>query len=154
MGKNGKELCDCFIVCGPHVIIVSVKEIQYREKEDRIGWERWHRAAVEKSADQIWGAERWLRSVDKIGRSDGRIVNLPPKSDRTVHRISVSLGARGQAPVLWGDLGHGFVHVYDELSLTAVFQYLDTITDFISYLSAVETLFNRGMKLMFSGSGA
>jgi hypothetical protein len=154
VGKKGKELCDCLIVCGPHVIIVSVKEIQYRDTGDRTGWERWHRAAVEESAGQIWGAERWLSSIDKVGRSDGRMVNLPPKSERTVHRISVSLGARGQAPVRWGDLGHGFLHVYDELSLAAVFEYLDTITDFISYLSAVETLFNRGTKLVFSGSGA
>jgi hypothetical protein len=26
IGKNGKELCDCLVVCGAHILIVSVKE--------------------------------------------------------------------------------------------------------------------------------
>lgn len=25
IGKGGKELCDCLVVCGPHIIILSVK---------------------------------------------------------------------------------------------------------------------------------
>src|SRR4051812_31031570 len=60
IGKNGKELCDCLIVCGSHVIIVSVKEIQYKDTGDKVGWDRWHRDAIDASARQIWGAERWL----------------------------------------------------------------------------------------------
>ncbi len=153
VGKKGKELCDCLIVCGPHVVIVSVKDIQYRDTGDQTGWERWHKAAIEESAKQIWGAERWLASVDQFERSDERKVTLPPKAERKIHRIAVSLGARGQAPMRWGDLGHGFVHVYDEFSLGAVFGHLDTITDFISYLSAAELLFAQGVRPIFSGAG-
>jgi|SRR6266850_6562699 len=153
VGKKGRELCDCLIVCGPHLVIVSVKDIQYRDTGDRTGWERWHKAAIEKSANQLWGAERWLASVDQFKRSDGRIVTLPPKAERQIHRIAVSLGARGQTSLRWGNLGHGFVHVYDEFSLGAVFGYLDTITDFITYLSAVESLFAQGVKLIFAGAG-
>ena len=126
VGKKGKELCDCLIVCGPHVVLVSVKEIRYRDTRDRTGWERWHKAAVDESAKQIWGAERWLTSVDQFKRSDGRIVTLPPKAERMIHRIAVSLGARGHTPLRWGDFGHGFVHVYDEYSVGAVFGELDT----------------------------
>ena len=96
VGKKGKELCDCLIVCGPHVVIVSVKEIQYRDTGDKTGWERWHKAAIDESASQIWGAERWLASVDQFKTRDGRIVTLPPKVERKVHRIAISLGARGQ----------------------------------------------------------
>lgn len=153
VGKKGKELCDCLIVCGPHVVIVSVKDIQYRDTGDRTGWERWHKAAIDESAKQIWGAERWLATVDQFKRSDSRIVTLPPNVERKVHRIAVSLGARGQTPLRWGDLGHGFVHVYDEFSLGAVFEHLDTITDFISYLSATESLFAQGVRLVFAGAG-
>jgi hypothetical protein len=40
-GKKDKELCDCLVVCGPHIIIVSVKEIQYRDTGNRTGWDRW-----------------------------------------------------------------------------------------------------------------
>src|SRR5579862_4015325 len=109
------------------MVIVSVKEIAYRDTGDRTGWEKWHKAAIDESAGQIWGAERWLASVDQFKRRDGRIVTLPPKAERRVHRIAVSLGAHGQTPMRWGDLGHGFVHVYDELSIGAVFGYLGTI---------------------------
>ena len=153
VGKKGKELCDCLMVCGPHVIVVSVKEIQYRDTGDRTGWERWHKAAIDESAKQIWGAERWLTSVDQFKRSDGRIVTLPPKAERTIHRIAVSLGAHGHTPLRWGDFGHGFVHVYDEYSVGAVFWELDTITDFINYLSAAESLFAQGVKPIFAGAG-
>jgi len=121
IGKNGKELCDCLIVCGPHIIIMSVKDIQYKDTGDQVGWERWHRAAVDASVKQIWGAERWLARAEQLIRKDGRLVSLPPKEERKIHRISVSLGAAGQTPLRWGDLGHGFVHVCDEFSLGAMF---------------------------------
>lgn len=58
IGKNGKELCDCLIVCGQHILIISVKEVEYQDTGNRVGWDRWHRVAVEKSVKQIWGAER------------------------------------------------------------------------------------------------
>ena len=154
VGKGGKELCDCLVVCGPHIIIISVKDIEFRDTGDAVGWERWQKAAIDKSVQQIWGAERWLRVADRVIRSDGREVVLAPKSDRRFHRITVSLGGRGKVPLKWGDLGHGFVHLLDELSLNAAFSELTTITDFVRYLSAVERIFERGAKPVFVGSGA
>lgn len=154
VGKGGKELCDCLVVCGPHIIIISVKEIEFRDTGDTVGWERWQKAAIDKSVQQIWGAERWLRVADRVVRSDGREVLLAPKSDRRFHRITVSLGGRGNVPLKWGDLGHGFVHLLDEFSLKATFSELTTITDFIRYLSAAEHIFERGAKPIFFGSGA
>jgi hypothetical protein len=152
-GKKGKELCDCLIVCGPHVVIISVKEIEYRDTGDKIGWERWHKAAIEKSVQQIWGAERWLRVVDQFERHDGRVITLPPRGERRYHRVSVSLGGRGEVPLRWGNFGSGFVHVLDEASLTAAFVELDTIADFIEYLTSVESLIDRGVQPVFAGSG-
>src|SRR5258708_944435 len=105
IGKKGNELCDCLVVCGEHVMIVSVKSVAYRDTGDSTGLARWQRAAIEGSARQIWGAERWLASVDQFDRHDGRTVTLPPRPERKVHRISVSLGARGEAPLRWGDFG-------------------------------------------------
>ena len=152
-GKKGKELCDCLVVCGSHVIIISVKENEYKETGDSIGWERWNKAAIEKSASQIWGAERWLNTVDEVGRHDGRVITLPSKSERQYHRVSVSLGGRGQVPIKWGDLGNGFVHVCDEVSVSIVFTALDTITDFVDFLSASEALIIKGANLIFDGGG-
>ncbi|MEP3052669.1 hypothetical protein [Ascidiaceihabitans sp.] len=153
IGKKGKELCDCLIVCGPHIVIISVKEIEYKDTGDTKGWERWHRTAIEKSASQIWGAERWLKNADDVVRHDGRIVTLPPKLERIYHRVSVSLGSKEQAPIKWGDLGNGFVHVCDEKSVGIVFSALDTITDFVEFLTASEAFVTGEAKVVFNGGG-
>lgn len=152
IGKKEKELCDCLIVCGNHIVIISVKDIKYKETGDEAGWKRWTKTAIDKSASQIWGAERWLDSSVEFTRHDGRQVELPPKENRIVHRISVSLGAQRKIPTISGDLGHGVVHVCDEFSLGGIFGLLDTITDFVSFLTAIETLLSRA-KVVFSGGG-
>jgi hypothetical protein len=154
VGKSGKELCDCLIVCGTHIVIISVKEIEYRDTDDTVGWKRWQKAAIDKSTKQIWGAERWLRAADRVLRKDGREIELPPKETRIYHRLSVSLGGRGNVPLKWGDLGHGFVHLLDEYSLSETFRELDTISDFVSYLTASESLFALGVRPVFNGAGA
>src|SRR5690606_24269335 len=122
------------------------KEIEFRDTGDAVGWERWQKAAIDKSVQQIWGAERWLRVADQVIRSDGRKSVLAPKSDRLFHRITVSLGGRGNVPLKWGNFGHGFVHLLDEFSLEAFFSELTTITDFVRYLSAVESIYERGAR--------
>ena len=152
IGKKGKELCDCLIVCGKHIVIISVKDIKYKDTGDEAGWKRWTKAAIDKSASQIWGAERWLNSSVKFTRHDGRQVELPIKENRIVHRISVSLGAQRKIPTQSGDLGNGIVHVCDEFSLGAIFGLLDTITDFVSFLTDVEALINRA-NIVFNGGG-
>ncbi|MES2355945.1 MAG: hypothetical protein V4568_16400 [Pseudomonadota bacterium] len=153
LGKKGKELCDCLVVCGSHVVIISVKEIEYANTCNQVGWRRWHKAAVDKSAQQIWGAERWLQEATVVLRKDGREISLPPAETRNYHRISVSLGARGEVPTKWGELGNGFVHLFDEYSLVEAFCELDTITDFVEYLTAVESLISQGVRPVFVGGG-
>ncbi len=152
IGKKEKELCDCLIVCGNHVIIVSVKDIKYKNTGDITGWNRWVKSAIDKSASQIWGAERWINSAKRFTRHDGREVDFPPKENRIIHRISVSLGAKRQIATKSGDLGHGIVHVCDEFSLGAIFGLLDTVTDFVGFLSEVESLISRA-NVIFSGGG-
>lgn len=152
-GKKGKELCDCLIVCGPHVVIISVKDNEYRDTGDKTGWERWTKAALEKSYSQVWGAERWLEAVDRVERADGRVIALPERGSRQYHRIAIALGAHGEVPLKWGDAGNGFVHVCDEYSVGALFQVLDTITDFVDFLHASEGLVRGRVFPLFSGGG-
>lgn len=152
IGKKGKELCDCLIVCGNHIVIISVKDIEYKDTGNDAGWKRWIKAAIDKSASQIWGAERWLNSSVEFTRHDGRKVELPSKEDRIIHRISVSLGAQRRIFTKSGDLGNGIVHVCDEFSLGAIFGLLDTITDFVGFLTEVESLISRA-NVIFSGGG-
>lgn len=153
IGKKGKELCDCLIVCGAHVIIISVKEIEYKDTGDKIGYERWTKAAINKSAAQIYGAERWLENKDIFIRNDNRSVELPPKESRIIHRVSVSLGGKGKIPITWGELGNGFVHVFDEVSIDVVFRLLDTITDFTEFLSETKKLTSTSSALILEGGG-
>ena len=152
-GKKGKELCDCLIVCGPHIVIISVKEIEYKDTGNKTGWERWVRTAIVESASQLWGAERWLDTVAEVVRHDGRTITLPERDERQYHRISVSLGGRGQVPLKWGNLGNGFIHVCDEYSIGTVFGALDTITDFVDFLKATEDLVTSGVQIVFAGGG-
>ena len=153
VGKNGKELCDCLIICGRHVVIISVKQCDYIDTGDSTGWERWSKRAIQKSSDQIYGAERWLNSALTVERHDGRVVRLPAHDERSYHRVSVSLGGKGKVPLVWGDLGRGFVHVCDEQSLDVLFNELDTITDFVEFLDSAEKLVIGGTQLIFSGGG-
>ena len=153
IGKKGKELCDCLVVCGPHIIIISVKDIEYKDTGDRTGYDRWVKSAIENSADQIFGAERWLEGVSKVTRSDGRIITLPLNGERKYHRISVSLGGKGSVPITWGELNSGFVHVCDEDSLGILFSVLDTITDFTDFLAASEEFFSEKLTVIFDGGG-
>lgn len=141
------------VVCGHHIVIISVKEIEYKDTGNKTGWERWQKAAIEKSVAQIIGAERWLESVTEVMRHDGRILNLPPKLERKYHRVSVSLGGKGQVPLKWGDFGSGFIHVCDEYSVGVLFGVFDTITDFINFLTSTEKLITSDTHYIFGGGG-
>ena len=152
-GKHGKELCDCLVVCGPHIVIISVKDSQYRDTGSVTGWNRWARTAIAKSVAQISGAERWLQTTDRVRRRDGRAIALPERSIRQYHRIAVALGGKGNVPLQWGDFGDGFVHLCDEYSIDALFSALDTITDFVEFLDASESLVKGNTRLHFDGGG-
>jgi len=141
--KRGKELCDILVVCEPDIVIFSVKEIKYKPgSEVKKNWDRWTSKAIEDSAKQIYGAERVLKVLKEVKRKDGSIVlSLPPASERRIHRVAVALGSKGKIPMYFGDLGKGFIHVFDEQTVRILLRELDTITDFVKYLSAKERLF-------------
>ena len=132
-GKNGKELCDVLAVCDPNVVIFSVKELAVSATGDAsLDWKRWHRRAIDESVKQIYGAERWLRSAERIVRSDGTpSIGLPDVEKRRIHRVAVAFGSSGTVPISMGDFGKGFVHVLTEESLELVLAELDTVEDLV-----------------------
>lgn len=140
LGKKGKELCDVFVVCENHIVIISVKDITVSNHPDEnIQYERWVKKAIHESADQIYGAERFLNSVDKILTKDrSRVIKLPDKKQRIIHRIAIAFGSKPEFPIETGNFGKGFIHVLDERSTWIVLNELDTITDFTNYLIAKE----------------
>ncbi len=179
---DGKELCDLLVVFEGHILIFSDKDCAFPDTGDRdLDWSRWYRRAVESSAKQVWGAERWIKEhPDRIflDRSCTQPfpIDLPDPAMAKFHRIVVAhdasqrcrreLGGSGSlmiAPDIIGDkhylcreeggmpfalgqidLAKGFVHVFDDTSLLIVMSTLDTISDFVSYLSKKEMLILDG----------
>ena len=145
-GKDArKELCDLLIVCDPDVVIVSVKEIQHKATDDyETGAQRWKARAIDASAKQIYGAERELSRIDRVTAKDGSVwLHLPPANTRRIHRIAVAFGSNGAIPIADGDLGKGFVHVFDETDTSIVLAELDTITDFVEFLIRTEAFVEK-----------
>lgn len=96
--SDGKELADLLVVFGDHVIIFSDKLCEFPDGEINVSWGRWFRKAILKSANQIYGAERWIRDdpdklyLDKTCTQPFPIP-LPPLDRMKVHRIAVAHGA-------------------------------------------------------------
>ena len=153
LGKNSKELCDILIVCDPDIIIISVKDIKITNSGDiSTDWKRWRKRAIDASVKQVYGAERWIEGASHINRNDGSIgIKLPEKGIRQIHRVAIALGDQGKAPISFGDFGKGFVHVFDKVSLNIIMGELDTIRDFVEYLSAKERLYLSKKKTRFHG---
>lgn len=146
-----KELCDILVVCDPDILIFSVKEIGITG-DTPTDIERWRRRAIESSVKQIYGAERAINGMSQVIRGNGSIgLPLPNASNRKIHRIAVALGGKGKAAISFGDFGKGFVHVFDEVSFHTIMNELDTITDFVTYLSDKEALYKSGIKTVFTG---
>jgi hypothetical protein len=108
---DGKEVCDLLIVFGNDVIIFSDKDCHFPTsgKLD-LDWSRWFRRAVMKSADQLWGADRWLRQHPERIFVDRRCtqpipVALPDSDKLQVHRVVVAHDASRRCRELLGGSG-------------------------------------------------
>ena len=97
-GREGKEVCDLLVVCGRHIVIFSDKHCRFSESTDlALAWTRWFRKTIKRSADQVWGAERWIRDFPSrlfLDRACSRPfpITLPDASEAVFHRIVVAHG--------------------------------------------------------------
>lgn len=95
---EGKELCDLLVVCEPHIIVFSEKNITWPNTNLDVAWPRWFRKAVLAAASQLKGAERWIKDFpDRIFLDreckEKFPLNLPSLEKRRVHRVVVARGA-------------------------------------------------------------
>ncbi|WFU00683.1 hypothetical protein QA648_10920 [Rhizobium sp. CB3171] len=96
---DGKEICDLIVVCDPHILIFSEKEITWTDKAVEVAWSRWCRRAIFDAANQLKGAERWINEfpdrifLDKLCEVPFPL-GLPEPGRRRVHRIVVARGAK------------------------------------------------------------
>lgn len=143
---SGKELCDVLVICDPHVIVISVKDIQLKNTNyPSIDWQRWQRKAIEGSIKQIKGAIRWLDQSEYVIQKDGNQgLKLPLIHKRIYHRIAVAFGSRREVPISsYKDSDDEFYHILDELSFFLLLRHLDTITDFVNYLIDKENFLSK-----------
>jgi hypothetical protein len=96
--KQGKEVCDLLVVFDRHIIVFSDKDCAFPNSGNlELDWSRWFRRAVMKSAEQIWGAERWMRLHPNRLFLDRACtqplpINLPKPAAAKFHRIVVAHG--------------------------------------------------------------
>ena len=68
------------------------------DKDVKIGWTRWYKKAIKESANQIYGAERWVKAYpdriyydkeckEKFG------LELPDNNELKIHRVAIASGA-------------------------------------------------------------
>ena len=151
---KGKELCDVLVVCDPHVIVLSVKDIELKDSGDvEVDWHRWQRKAADASKKQIAGAIRVLNDASVvIGKDGAEGLPLPPLERRIYHRIAVAFGGRREVPIKSGSGDNDpFVHVFDERSFYLVLRHLDTVTDFVNYLADKAEFLSRAAVVMEGG---
>ena len=179
---DGKEVADLLVVFENHVIIFSDKHIQFDAGSIGVAWSRWFKKAVLKSAQQVWGAERWIRQFPKRLFLDKACtvpfpIDLPDPANAIFHRIVVAHDASRVCRERFGgsgslmldthlagdehlkksfvigriDAAKGYVHVFDDTSLNIVMTYLDTVSDFVAYLTKKEQLLTSGVHVLATG---
>lgn len=118
---DGKELCDLLVVFGDNVLLFSDKDCAYRSDVDvAVAWPRWYRSAIDKSAKQLAGAEKFIKAfpkrifLDKACQSPLPI-ELPDASVARYYLIAVTRGSHFPARQFFGGGSSGSVMLLNEL---------------------------------------
>lgn len=118
-GSEGKEVCDLLVVFQDYIIIFSDKYCKFPCSGNlERDWCRWFKSAVWKSAQQIWGAERWLKEhpdrlyLDKSCTQPFPIA-LPDAKSACFHRVVVAHGSGSPSRAVLG--GSGSLMVIPEI---------------------------------------
>jgi hypothetical protein len=94
---DGKELCDLLVVCGQHIIVFSEKTIEWPSGAPDVAWCRWAKRAIQSSAKQAKGAERWINEHPQRVYLDRECtvsfpISFPSIGERIFHRVIVARG--------------------------------------------------------------
>ena len=114
--NNGKEVCDLLVVFDQHIIIFSDKNCVFPNTGDLdLDWKRWVKRTILKSADQLYGAERWIKTYPNrlfLDRSCSQLlpISLPRTSETKFHRILVAHGAAERCRNELGGSGSLMIH--------------------------------------------
>jgi hypothetical protein len=185
---DGKEVCDLLVVFENHIIIFSDKDCQFPDSGRlEIDWNRWFKKAIQKSAEQAWGAEKWIKkypdrlfldrscttrfplAIPDLSIAKFHLIVVANDSsmrcqkelggsgslmiDSSVKGLEHYAGKNGGLPFFVGDINPSrtFVHILDSTSLDIVLGKLDTISDFVSYLTKKEKFLRSEMIISAAG---
>lgn len=108
---DGKELCDMLVIFDEHILIFSDKQCSFPSTGDLdLDWKRWYRKTIERSANQAWGAERWLKSFPNRVFLDRACtipfpLEIPTKDNTKFHLIIISHGGEDMCRRILGGSG-------------------------------------------------
>lgn len=118
---DGKELCDLLVVFGNDVLIFSDKHCEYQSDTDvGVAWRRWYKRAIEKSAKQLAGAEKFVKAFPKRVYIDRQClatlpIALPEPSVARYFLIAVTRGAHFAARQFFGGGSSGSVMLSSDI---------------------------------------
>jgi len=110
-GGHGKEICDLLVVFGDHIIVFSDKHCELKNSGNAaLDWQRWFRNAIRKSAEQAWGAQRWIQQNPSrifLDRECKRPlpIELPKPGKARFHLIVVAHGISSRMRQEYGGSG-------------------------------------------------
>jgi hypothetical protein len=146
-----KEICDLLILFRDTMIILSVKNYEFKGN-----YERYFRSTLDKAVSQVAGAERRLFDTGRkllIHHSDLGEIELDPSKYKKVYRVIVN---HSIAPLFYpgGRLTSTgkYVHIFNWNAFLGVVRELDTIPDFIQYLSERELIFHDKNTTIMNGT--
>lgn len=108
---DGKELSDMVVIFDEHVLIFSDKHCSYPDSGDtELDWKRWYKRAIKKSAEQLWGAERWLKDYPERVYLDHACTTkfplpIPSNESAKYHLIVIANGCEDRCKAKFGGTG-------------------------------------------------
>lgn len=135
-----KEICDLLILFGDNLIIISVKNYEFKDL-----YSRYFRQTIDKAVKQIYGAERKLLNSERdiyIKHPKRKIERFPKEKITNIHRVIINLGEGVRFyPFNKATKDDKFITLLDKEAFQTIVRELDTIPDFIEYLRKREELF-------------
>lgn len=135
-----KEICDLLILFGDSLIIISVKNYEFKDF-----YSRYFRQTIDKAVKQIYGAERKLLSCERdifIKHPKREIERFPKENVANIYRVIVNLGEGVRFyPFNKATRDNKFITLIDKEAFQTIIRELDTIPDFLEYLKKRELLF-------------
>lgn len=167
--KSNKEFCDCLVIFENNILIFSVKDYKYTGKTQEISWQRWKKGAIEKSIEQIDGAERWLKKhPDDLYIDERCTKKISIKFDISkakIYRFVIALGLNEDIGILYSNDNHdldnkigvfqtskdNIYHILDSANVELILKELDTIQDFLNFYTEKEATISSLKNLGYYG---